>query len=346
MKIAVALSGGVDSSVVAALLQKEGHEVIGITMKMGENKDPDLYCANNASINDAKKIAEHLNIPFYTVDVTKEFEKNVLNYIKSDYLNGRTPNPCVFCNRKVKFGAFISNALKLDLDFEYIATGHYAKVEYDNNLKRYLLKKANFLKKDQSYFLSMLTQEQLSRVIFPLGTVASKDEVRKIAKELKIPVFAKKDSQDFLSGGYLKIIEKEEQPGDILTVDGEKLGTHNGIWHYTIGQRRGLGIAYHYPLYVINIIPENNSVIVGPKDKLLHNNFTVTNINWIVKSDNKPIHAKTRIRYAHKEADSIIYPENNNKAEVKFNAPQSAITAGQVAVFYSDDIVIGGGIIE
>lgn len=347
MKVAVAMSGGVDSSLVAALLLKEGHEVIGLTMRMSDPGDGRKYCATEDSITDAQRVADHLGIPLTVVDVSAEFENYVIGYIRDDYLGGRTPNPCVVCNRQVKFGVFIERALESGLDFDYLATGHYVRLEQDEVSGRHCLRKAVFLPKDQSYFLSLLTQEQLGRVLFPLGNFESKDVTRKMAEEMGIPVFAKKDSQDFLSGSYTDVIDVENRPGDIVTEDGEILGKHRGIWHYTVGQRRGLGVSYKYPLYVTKIDSENNRIVTGPVDSLFSGSFYVRDVNWVKIDGLKgPLEVNTRIRYLHKEAPSTVEDAGEGRVKVTFAEPQKAVTPGQIAVFYDGELVVGGGIIE
>jgi len=352
MHIAVGLSGGVDSSTVCHLLKKQGHEITGITMKTwdesyaGQIKGSGCFGLNSlANIADAKKVCDKLKIPHYTIDLSKEFKKHILEYFKNEYAAGRTPNPCVFCNQKIKFDLLMKKANEAGVIFDKFATGHYAKVEYDQSLKRCILKKGIDEKKDQSYFLSMLNQEQLSKLIFPLGSYL-KQEVRSIAKEACLPVHDKKESQDFYSGGISDLMDDKAAKGKIVDKQGMTLGYHKGLYSYTIGQRKGLGIAYKHPLYVTGIDKENNRIIAGEKSDLLKKAFYVRDLNWITFDKlHEPLNAKARIRYLHKEAEAMIIPEDNEMVLVKFKEPQSAITPGQIAVFYDGDIVLGAGTI-
>lgn len=350
MKVAVGMSGGVDSAVTAALLLREGHEVVGLTMKMSNSiLEKGFYCANADSIRDAQQVADELGIKLHVVDISTQFEEQVISYLKKEYTAGFTPNPCVMCNRTVKFGAFLDEAARMNIEFDKIATGHYARITYNEKTKRYGLRKARFLKKDQTYFLSLLRQDQLARIIFPLGTMESKDKVREIAAGLRLPVHAKKESQDFLAGNYTEIFNTLEDKGDIVLASGQVVGEHRGIWNYTVGQRRGLGVSYHVPLYVIAIDTEHNRVIAGTENELYKKEMMLTGINWIEfdeKNLKGSIEAKTRIRYMHTEADSTIEVKNGGTARVVFDTPQRALTPGQFAVFYRDDCVLGGGRIQ
>ncbi|MBN2545129.1 MAG: tRNA 2-thiouridine(34) synthase MnmA [Spirochaetes bacterium] len=353
MHIAVGLSGGVDSSTVCYLLKSQGNEVSGITMKTWNDSYADNIKGSGcfgynslANIAESKKVCEKLKIPHYTIDLSKEFKKCILEYYKNEYTAGRTPNPCVFCNQKIKFDLLMKKTYEAGINFDRFATGHYAKVEYDQSLKRYILKKGIDEKKDQSYFLSMLSQEQLSKLLFPLGGYFKKD-IRLIAKEANLPVHEKKESQDFYLGTNSDLIDEIAVKGNIVDKHGRTLGYHKGIYSYTIGQRKGLGIAYKHPLYVTGIDKENNMIIAGEKSDLLKKIFYVKDLNWIFFDKfNDPINVKARIRYLHKEAEAMIIPEENNMALVKFKEPQYAITPGQIAVFYDNDIVLGAGTIE
>jgi len=354
MKIAVGLSGGVDSTITAHLLKKQGHEVVGITMKIWDG----TYTSSNTSsscfgpdekedLEETKRITEKLGIPLYIIDLAKEYNKNIIGYFKEEYLAGRTPNPCIKCNQMMKFNFLLSKAKDQGVDFEKFATGHYANIEYNETTKRYLLKKGLDPKKDQSYFLSLLKQEQLSQVIFPLGSY-NKEQVKEIAKEMPyLKVHEKKESQDFYSGEYEELLDKLPDKGNIIDTTGKILGTHKGICFYTIGQRKGLGVSHSEPLYVIQINKFDNTVVVGTEKNLYKDKFTVSNVNWIaIENLTSPIKAKTKIRYMHKEDDAEITPLDNDKVEVRFEKPQRAIAPGQFSVFYDNDTVIGGGIID
>jgi len=352
-KVIVGMSGGVDSSVAAALLKEEGFEVIGVTMKIWGGETLGIEGAHHAcygpgeieDIEDAKKVAEILRIPFYTVDLKQEYKTDVLDYFFNEYLSGRTPNPCVVCNRKVKFNALVKRARADGIEFDYFATGHYAQVEYNKTRDRHLLKKAIDSNKDQSYFLYSLSQEQLSHTIFPLGDY-TKEEVRKIARDLGLGINDKPESQNFIAGGYSSFFKSSAQPGSILNKQGEILGKHRGIPFYTIGQRRGLGISSGERLYVTAIDPERNTIMVGTKKDVFGDELIATKLNWIAMEKLKPIKVKAKIRYLHKETEAEVVPLGEEKIRVKFREPQMAITPGQAVVFYDGDIVVGGGVIE
>jgi tRNA-specific 2-thiouridylase len=353
-KVLALMSGGVDSSVAAALLQEQGYIVIGVTMKIWDGKTNITGSTHHGcygpgeeeDIEDARKVAEKLNIPFHVLDLTKEYQTAVLDYFSFEYLSGRTPNPCVRCNPIIKFGALIERARLSGIDFDYIASGHYARVEIDSENGRYLLKKAKDLSKDQTYFLSFLAQPQLSHLILPLGD-HTKIEVRKMAERFGMQVADKPDSQNFVCGDYTSIIHAESNPGPILDNKGNILGQHRGLQFYTIGQRKGLEITAKQPLYVTALDPVNNAVIIGQKEEIYKREFIAVSLNWIAIEDlGEPLTAHVKIRSAHKESEAVLTPTENGKVQVKFKESQLAITPGQAAVFYQDDIVIGGGIIE
>jgi tRNA-specific 2-thiouridylase len=352
-KVLVAMSGGVDSSVAAALLKEEGYAVIGVTMKIwdgeafrGEIRRHGCYGpGTERDIEDARKVAEILGIPFHVLDLKREYKSQVLDYFCREYLSGRTPNPCIKCNRWVKFDALGKKARDGGIEFDYIATGHYARVEYDVSRRRYLLKKAKDLRKDQSYFLYSLSQEQLGRSLFPVGNY-TKEEVRKIASHFELGVNDKSESQDFIAGDYSFLTKAAVQPGPILDRQGNVLGQHQGIPFYTIGQRRRLGISAKEPLYVTDIDPQKNTIIVGNKGELYCDELTASELNWIAEKPPRPIKAMARIRYLHKETDATIVPLDENKVHIKFQKPQRAISPGQGVVFYDGEIIIGGGTIE
>lgn len=351
--IVVAMSGGVDSAVTAALLQKLGHNVIGVTMRLWDGPETTsndthhgCYGPGEAQdIEDAAKVAGMLGIPFHVFDLAEEYKAEVLDYFSFEYQSGRTPNPCMRCNHKLKFGALLRRVEQSGIDFDRMATGHYAKLEYDTKHKRHLLQKAVDLNKDQSYFLALLTQEQLSRALFPLGGY-TKSEVRKMAEELRLPVAVKAESQDFIAGDYSAILPKGS-PGPITDKEGHVLGEHRSISSYTIGQRRGLGIYGKDPMFVVDIAAERNTVIVGPREDLYRDELIASGLNWIaVERLNEPLEVKARVRYRHKEAAASVYPLNQDRVGVKFKESQLAITPGQTVVFYRGDTVIGAGTID
>jgi tRNA-specific 2-thiouridylase len=353
MRIVVGMSGGVDSSVTAALLKRAGHDVTGVTMKIwGGEKAPATGrhgCYGPGDIEDiadAQKVARGLGIEHFVIDLTKEYQHDVLDFFCDEYLSGRTPNPCVRCNRLIKFGTLIQKARESGIAFDCFATGHYARVEFDAGAGRYLLKKGKDLGKDQSYFLSALSQEQLALAMFPLGAY-TKEEVRSLATGFGLEVAEKPESQDFAEGGHLSLFTGKSKSGPITDKQGKVLGRHRGIENYTIGQRKGLGVASEKPLYVVGIDAKTNTVIVGEQAEVYGTEFTVSSVNWIaVPGIKKPITAQVRIRYRHREADATITPLPGNKVHVRYMSPQLAITPGQTAVFYNGDVVVGGGTIE
>lgn len=340
-KILLGMSGGVDSSVSAVVLQEQGYEVIGATMKLWEDTEK--------AIEDAKKVCKKLGIEHHVIDCTEKFRCHVINKFISEYENAKTPNPCVECNRYLKFGAFYEKAKELGC--EYIATGHYAKTEYSEKYKRYVLKKSDEEKKDQTYFLYYIPKEEIEYIIFPLQNRTSKEETRKIAEKNSLQVAHKKDSQEICfipDNDYQKFLQKysSQKPkvGNIVLKDGTVLGKHNGLINYTIGQRKGLGISYKEPLYVIKLDIQKNQVIVGTEQDLYSKELIANEINWLaIDKLNEPLKLKAKVRYRAKEAECTVYPIENEQVKVIFDEPQRAITPGQSVVFYDEDIVIGGG---
>ena len=361
-RVLLGMSGGVDSSVSAILLKKQGYEVIGATMKLwcGANKQEKEK--NEKSIQDAKKVCEKLGIEHYIFDAQKEFEKYVINDFVEQYKNAKTPNPCIECNKKIKFGYFFDKAQELKCD--YVATGHYARIEYSEKYNQYVLRKSSEEKKDQSYFLYTIPKEKLNKIIFPLQDFTSKEEIRKIAQENDLDVAEKKDSQEICfipDNCYQNFLESrmnKPKEGNIILRNGEILGKHKGLINYTIGQRKGIGISYKEPLYVIELNQEKNEVIVGPELELYSNKSLANNINWQIESDKEQdLHCFAKIRYRAKEAEAIVRMRKNESPEksknknseketleIEFKEPQRAITKGQSVVFYDKDgIVLGGG---
>jgi len=338
-KVLVGISGGVDSSVSALLLKNEGYEVIGCTMNL----------FNNVT-NDAKDVCDKLNIKYVELDCKDKFKNCVINYFIDEYKNTHTPNPCIECNKKLKFGYMFEYAKENNID--YIATGHYAKVEYSDKYKRYVLKKADNKEKDQSYFLYVINKDILSKLIFPLSKFNNKEEIRAIAKENNLNVYSKSDSQDicFIPDGDYKVFLEDNSDMDTrvgnIVLNNKIIGKHTGLYKYTIGQRKGLGISHETPLYVIGFNKEKNELIVGEEKDLYVDTFEVINYNLQAIDDiSNPIKVNVKTRYRSLEYPSTIEKKDNNIL-VKLEKPIKGVTSGQSAVFYIDDVVIGGGIIK
>lgn len=349
MKIAVGLSGGVDSAVTAWLLKKAGHDVIGTIMRIWDGRSASHTKGNacygpneDEDVADASAVCATLGIPLHVVDCSKQYNELVLKYFDDEYRSGRTPNPCIVCNQGIKFGMLPALLAQSGVEFDRFATGHYVRVEHDDASGRFVLKKGIDPKKDQSYFLYRLTQEQLSKIMCPLG-IYTKEQVRVMAQEARLPVHDKKESQDFYSGDYTELLSVKQVPGDLVTTDGKVLGKHNGYCNYTIGQRKGLGVAGGKPLYVLAIDACNNRVIVGDKDQLWSNGLLAENVHLTIDTLPRCLTAKTRS--ASTDA-SCTAEYNGTTLTVLFEEPQSAITPGQSIVLYDRDAVVGGGIIK
>jgi tRNA-uridine 2-sulfurtransferase len=354
-RIAVAMSGGVDSSLAAGLLLKKGYEVIGVTFRMWPKEECGASfgraCCNLEAVTRARAVAGDLGIPYYVFDFSKEFKAKVIDYFCEEYLKGLTPNPCVICNEKIKFGLLHEKAMALDAGL--IATGHYADKGFNKKTGRFFLKVGRDAEKDQSYFLFSLSQEQLRYSVFPLSDY-TKGKVRAAAKRFKIRTHNTVSSQDicFIRDlDYTEYIKKktgvEIKAGDIVDKEGNILGTHKGIPYYTIGQRRGLGLAYSEPLYVTGIDRSRNRVIVGTKKDVLKNSLFAHRLNWMaIKDIGGELRIKAKIRYNHKAEDATVSRMGQDLVRVDFDLPQEAPTPGQAVVFYNRGIVVGGGWIK
>jgi tRNA-uridine 2-sulfurtransferase len=348
-RVVIGMSGGVDSSAAARLLLEQGYDVIGITLKLWPqdcvSRAEDKCCGPQA-VMDARSVAHKLGIPYYLIDEAADFQKQVINYFAEEYKAGRTPNPCVVCNERLKFGNLINRARQLGA--EYIATGHFARVEHAGD--RYLLKRGRDARKDQSYFLFSLRQDQLARAIFPLGEL-TKNDTREIARESHLKTADKEESMEICfvpDKDYGRFLQQanlvQKHKGDIVDLHGRVLGQHEGIEFYTIGQRKGLGISSPRPLYVVDLDPVNNRVVVGDESSLERSEFQVERCNWIPFAEPpKELQVTARIRYNHPGTPATVVPNENGGATVKLHTPQRAITPGQACVFYQDDLVVGGG---
>ena len=353
MKVAVGMSGGVDSSVAALLLVRAGHDVSGVLMKIWPGPDAPgaarSACFGPDEVEDirtAGDVCARIGIPFHVFDCSANYEDLVLCYFREGYLAGTTPNPCVRCNQLVKFGILPDAARDAGLAFDRFATGHYARVEHDAARGRFLLKKAVDPHKDQSYFLYRLSQEQLATTLFPLGEL-TKSRVRTIAREEHLPVHDKKESQDFYGGDLKDILGRDGREGDIVDREGQVLGRHRGVWNYTIGQRKGLGIAHPVPLYVTAIDAKNNRLVVGPEEETYTRSCLARDCAWgMVERLAAPAEVQVKVRSGGRFVRAEISPLDKGRTRIAFAEPVASVAPGQSAVFYHEDIVLGGGIIE
>ncbi len=352
--VVVGMSGGVDSSVAAYLLKEQGYEVIGVTMQIWQDEERVVEeenggCCGLTAVDDARRVAADLEIPYYVMNFKKEFKQHVIDYFIDEYLHGRTPNPCIACNRYVKWESLLKRSL--DIGADYIATGHYARIEKLEN-GRYTLKRSATLEKDQTYALYNLTQEQLSRTLMPVGEY-TKEEVREIAEKICLRVANKPDSQDICfvpDGDYAGFIEKslegELPTGNFVLTTGEILGPHKGITHYTVGQRKGLGLALGYPAFVVEIRPETNEVVIGTNEDSMSFYVRANQLNFMsIEEITEPLRVFAKIRYNHKGAWCTIEKVGEDEVLCTFEEKQRAITPGQAVVFYDGDCVLGGGTI-
>jgi tRNA-specific 2-thiouridylase len=359
LRVAVGMSGGVDSSVAALLLKEAGHEVVGVTMSTWPGdveagsaaparpaRDSCYGPGEAADIEDAARVCARLGIPHHVVDLKDAYRELVLGYTRSEYLAGRTPNPCVRCNRLVKFGLLVEKLAETAGGVDAFATGHYVRLGRDPGSGRWAVRKAADTAKDQSYFLCLLGQDQLSRVMFPIGEL-SKPEVRARAREAGLEIHDRAESQDFAAGGYRGVVELPDREGPVTDADGAVIGSHRGHWGYTVGQRRGLGVGGGQPLYVTRIDAARNVVVAGPDAALWRRDLVAREVNWMGMADlPAPRRLAVKIRYRNAEAPAMVEPLDDGRVRVTFDEPQRAITPGQMAVAYDGDLIALAGVIE
>ncbi len=355
-KVVVGMSGGGDSSVAAYLLKQQGYDVIGVTMQIWQDEDPDIQeenggCCGLSAVDDARRVAWQLGIPYYVMNFKTEFRDHVINYFMDEYVRGRTPNPCIACNRYVKWESLLRRCL--DMGARYIATGHYARIERLAS-GRYALRKSAVAQKDQTYALYSLTQEQLSHTLMPVGRYG-KDEIRQIAELAGLKVASKPDSQEICfipDHDYAGFISENWKspvpPGNFVDLDGTILGRHKGIIHYTVGQRKGLNLSMGRPVFVVEIRPERNEVVIGDAKDVWSDVLTCRNLNWMAVEglEGGAMEVTAKIRYSHKGAACRIRQTGSDQVECRFEEPQRAVTPGQAVVFYDGDYVVGGGVIQ
>lgn len=348
--IAVGMSAGVDSTTTAKLLKEQGNKVFGVTMMLwnGDKRAPlsgSCYGPYQEKVvEECKKYAKEIGIEHYAFNVSEAFQKKVIDYVIESYKMGLTPNPCIMCNSHIKFAALFDAIENTGLQFDKFATGHYAGVKYDEQSKRYLLLRGKNLIKDQSYFLYRLTQKQLSKIMFPMYE-NTKEETREMARKFELEVADKNESQDFFAGEYHRLFDKDLD-GKIIHIEtGEILGQHKGIWHYTVGQRKGLGIAYKEPLFIVGLESETNTVYVGGKDYTFVNEINIYNINWIAEPRDYEFEALVKTRSAHKGTMARIIPIDDDKINIKFLEPTGIVAKGQSCVCYDNEIALCGGIV-
>jgi len=349
-RVAMAMSGGVDSSVAAVLLKEQGHEVIGLHMKLyhgAENETRPKSCCSLDEAIDARAACHRLKIPFYVLDCQKEFRESVIDYFVEEYSRGNTPNPCVMCNKEIKSNLLLKKVDELDCD--YLATGHYAKIRFNPIIRRQQLIRPQDLRKDQTYFLHSIPGDNLHRLMFPLADII-KPEVRKIAGKLNLSAANKPDSQEicFVPKDYRNFLKQElnEVPehGEFISVSGEVLGEHLGLPFYTIGQRRGLGLSDSKQYYVVKIDKVKNRIVLGKEEDLYSKTIFVSGVNWLsISPPKEKLHVTAKLRYSHQGVTASVFPESENKVRLELDVPERAVTPGQAAVFYQDEILLGGG---